>query len=583
MKTCIKILSDSVVNKIAAGEIVERPMSVVRELVDNSIDAGASEILVELEDGGLTNIRVSDNGSGMSPADLKLSLHRHATSKITSAEDLSSIETLGFRGEALASIASVSKLKIRTRRKEDESGIQLLTEAGKKQLIEAVAANQGTSIEVKSLFYNTPARRKFLKKPKTEEIKVKQWLLQYAVGHPEVRFRMLANAKEQVNLPSCLDSIERAKSLIEGDCESITQEFGTNLKISGCFGHPGSSKLAVNPPVILVNGRLVQDKILSRAIRDAYQSMLKPSEKPNAIVCIQVNPKLVDVNVHPQKSEVRFVDSQSVFRSLRETVTRALSGSRAPVTYAMAEKTDDAYISQSKQLYNSRPPDDFLVRQQGFQNSLRLVQEDTISAEADSFNSEGNYSNVRYVGQVLDCFLICERGEEMIAIDMHAAHERINFNKIRNQYKKEQVSSQNLLVGLSLDLNEEELERLKDSEYLFETFGFKFDFTNDVNVVVKAAPSALSGGNIITAIKEACGFEEDLASEGALSRQIDHVAARIACHASVRSGKKLKEAEVYQLLNSLDSEEFAAACPHGRPVAVTFSRYQLEKWFGRDK
>ena len=583
MKHKIQVLEDSVVNKIAAGEIVERPSSVVRELVDNSIDAGADDIFIELEDGGTSIIRVSDNGSGMSKEDLELSLKRHATSKITAADDLNTISTLGFRGEALPSIASVSKLKVKTRRKADEIGSQVFTEGGKKLELTSAPVNVGTSVEMRSLFFNTPARKKFLKKAKTEEIRVKQWLLQYAVAHPKVRFRLQGNAKDLVNLPAVKSSLERAESLIKGEYESITQEFGKDLVISGCFGHPGHAQLNTSSPVFLINGRVVQDRMLARAVRDGYQSMLKASEKPVAIVCIDIDPKLVDVNVHPQKSEVRFIDSQAVFRALRSLVTMALSGLTRPVEYS-AEADKRHYLEEPGNIKGQALSFD-LKTDSASTNKVKTgeVKDEPDLLESDTLRDyDQSYRSLRFIGQVLDCYLICERGEEVLAIDMHAAHERINYNKIRVQYKQGNISSQKLLVGLNVDLTEEETERLKDNESVFESFGFSFGEITENSILVKAAPATLTGGNIVAAIKEACSFDEDVAAEGALSAQIDHLAARIACHASVRSGRKLKEQEVYELLATMDSEDFASACPHGRPVTVSFSRTDVEKWFGRD-
>ena len=579
MNQNIKVLDDSLVNKIAAGEIVERPSSVVRELVDNAIDAGADDIFIELEDGGMSIIRVSDNGSGMSSADLELSLKRHATSKINSAKDLNRISTLGFRGEALPSIASVSKLKIKTRRNDDEIGSQLIVEGGKNLEISSSSFNVGTSVEMRSLFFNTPARRKFLKKPKTEEIRAKQWLLQYSVAHPKVRFRLQGNAKELVNLPSTKSSLERAESLIKGEYESITQTFGDELTISGCFGHPGHAKLNTPSPVFLINGRVIQDRMLARAVRDGYQSMLKANEKPVAIVCIDIDPKLVDVNVHPQKSEVRFIDSQAVFRALRSVVTMALSGLNRPVEYEANTETKKRHYVES-----SIPSPAISGQALSFDLQSATSSDSPLNTKRESSlkNYDNSYRSLKFLGQVLDCYLICERQEEVLAIDMHAAHERINYNRIRAQYKQGEISSQKLLVALSLDLTEEEADRLKDNESIFESFGFSISEIRENSALIQAAPAALSGGNIVAAVKEACSFDEDIAAEGALSAQLDHIAAKIACHASVRSGRKLKEEEVYQLLETMDSEDFASACPHGRPVTVSFSRTDIEKWFGRD-
>ncbi|MEZ4754861.1 MAG: DNA mismatch repair endonuclease MutL [Bdellovibrionota bacterium] len=579
----IRFLDDNVIDKIAAGEIVERPVSVVRELVDNAIDAQAEDILIELEDGGTSIIRVSDNGQGMSTEDLKLSVKRHATSKIIKAEDLEKISTLGFRGEALPSIASISKFKIKTRRAIDETGTELTSDGGKEFHVTSVNSNPGTLVEIRSLFFNTPARRKFLKKPKTEELKIKQWLLQYAIAHPKVRFRLLANAKEIVNLPATKDSLKRAESLIEGGYESITQEFGRNLSVQVCAGHPGHARLATPTPVLLVNGRVVQDRMLARAVRDGYQSMLKPQESPVAIVCLKIDSQLLDVNVHPQKSEVRFKNSQEIFKAVRSSVTMALAGLTRPLSTFGSTKAQISVTKKTTPTLHASFQSLNLIPEESLSSdtSKSLVVEEDL-AEYSQKTRETKYNNFRYLGQIMDCFLVFEHQAKMIVVDMHAAHERINYNKIRTKFLEGSLPSQHLLVALTLDLTEQELDNLESNINIFENFGFEFGTINDRQVVVKAAPTMLSGGNILATIKESCAFDEAAAATGVLNSRIDQIAASIACHASVRSGKKLNESEVYALLAKMETEEFSAACPHGRPVSIEYSRSDIEKWFGRD-
>lgn len=628
----IKVLSDAVINQIAAGEVVERPASVVRELVDNSVDSGATDIFVALEGGGHSRLKVRDNGCGMSKDEAILAFERHATSKVSSIEDLATLETMGFRGEALASIAAVSKVHLRTRSKDFEVGTQVIFRGGKLSDVQSFPWNIGTEIEVEHLFFNTPARRKFLKSPRSEVARIRTWLAHSGLARPSVRYRLVSDGDEVLHMQPVATIAERARCVFPADLMAVfISEAG--ISIEGMVSHPGQALSDPSGFVVLINGRLVTDKIIQRAVREGYDSMLKDREYPIGYLSITLPSDQVDVNVHPQKSEVRFRHPQQIFAVVQGAVTAAVrtirrpmnfgsygagSGQSSAVSKSMVQEScvKQAAVPVAKQPHCVQSLFDPLKKVSnnvGYEISEEIVGADhpielflapsplvsTVHKVPNSYmetatvplaniygfvsNTNFRFSNLRYIGQVLECYLLCELDENLVIVDMHAAHERVNYNKIRKARAEQRLFSQRLLIPETVRLTEEALVKLMEQEQELRDLGFELSQIAPETVSVQGVPSVVAHLDCVALIKEfaaeplAAGWRERL------DERIDHIAARLACHASVRSGDLLTRQEAYALFSQLDDAELSGACPHGRPVVTQFSREMVERWFGRDR
>lgn len=577
----IKILSDDVINKIAAGEVIERPAAVVRELVDNALDAGADDISIYIESGGCEQIRVVDNGYGMERQDAEAAFQRHATSKISEASELFFVSTLGFRGEALSSIAAVSRVKLITKTADCQAGTQIIIHAGIVKGVSAVAAPVGSDFEVSALFYNVPARKKFLKQPATEELRVRQWLQQSALAWPAVKFRLVADGKEILSLPRKKTSVERGAAMQKAPTVSFQRQAG-DMIISGVLAHPGTVQGAGNSFTILVNKRPVSDRMILRAVKDGFGGVLKEREMPAGFVRIDLPPQAVDVNVHPQKSEVRFRASSEVFTCVRHAVQQALKEFTAPVEFGqMSGSAISVEGGQALGLETRRVQGNHYA---GAHNlGLFFEQNPPAVSSTETSKPQFRFAELAYIGQAFACYLFCELGEMLYVVDMHAAHERYNYNLIRNAISAKEVQSQRSLLPLTVEVGEEAVLELPSAQAVFESLGFEVEaFAKDA-VIVRAVPALLVNKDISAIVRELmCNLEQGLETKG-IGVQLDQIAARIACHASIRSGYDMKREEVYALFESLDRAEFSAACPHGRPVIISLRKDEIERWFGRDR
>lgn len=601
----IKVLPDTVINQIAAGEVVERPASVVRELVDNAIDAGATDIFVALESGGHSRLKVRDNGCGMSRDEAILAFERHATSKVTRIEDLSSLSTLGFRGEALASIAAVSKIKLHTRSVESEVGTSIVFRGGRLTDVQSCAWNQGTEIEVEHLFFNTPARRKFLKSPRSEMARIRTWLANSALARPDVRYRLVSDGDEVLNLAPVGTIAERAKSVFSADLIPISLNEG-GARVEGMVGHPGQALSDASGLVILVNGRLVSDKIILRAVREGYDSMLKDREYPVGYISVTLAPETVDVNVHPQKSEVRFRHPDQVFAIVRGAVLAGVRSIKRPVAMVASPHAVERPASaeslpsmarevlrevvefptltyQNQPLFGAQPIADERV---ATPLSRPLVAEPAREYAAPIARHESpvfRFSQLRYIGQALQCYLLCEWNEQLVVVDMHAAHERVNYNKIRRARAERTLATQSLLIPEVVTLPEEQVVSLMEQSELLRELAFDVAQLGPNTIEIRGVPGVVSHLQCTALLKEFAAEPVVAGWRERLEERIDHMAARVACHASVRSGDLLSRHEAYALFDQLDNADLSGACPHGRPVVTHFSRDAVERWFGRDR
>lgn len=570
----IHVLRDNVINQIAAGEVIDRPVSVVRELVDNAVDAGATEISIEILDGGRSLIRVTDNGSGMNKEDAVLAFERHATSKLNTLSDLENLHTFGFRGEAIASICSVSRMSLRT--SEGELGTLIEVTGGKITSIQSVARTRGTDIEVRNLFFNVPVRKKFLKSPDIEGAKIKDWLSKYSLTNPQVKFSLVADGQiVRSFIPESF--LARAREIYGQNNEEIQYSLD-DILVTGLIGHPGTAVRGGDSLSIYVNNRLVSDKLIFRAVKDGFQSMLKLVETPVGCVSISLPGQFVDINVHPQKSEVRFSAPTKVFSAVKTAVWDAVGRLRSPITAEAAGATTVSWEEREIKPSDSVNIDSISGTQATFFSSITGSGTDTsgIASTSQSFP----YSQLRYIGQLLECYLLCEYNEKFVVVDMHAAHERINYNRIRKALRENSKQSQALLIPEKIELTYEQQMHFNAVQEEFSHIGLVWKQTSDRFIEVDAVPACMVGIPVYDLISEIAYSEGNLR---ALDAKVDSIAARLACHASIRSGRSLNREEVYALFSLMEDAELSSACPHGRPCVVSFDEASIESWFGRDK
>ncbi len=556
--TAIKLLDDSVINKIAAGEVVERPVSIVRELVDNAIDAGATSIEVQVTEGGQAQIRVRDNGSGMNPEDALLCFKRHATSKISRAEDLEEINTLGFRGEALSSISAVAKVQLRSQQAGAGHGTEVIYEDSQLVSSRPWTGSVGTEFEVSRLFANLPARKKFLKSPRTDLAKITDWVYCSALAHPTIRYKLLSGTTEVLFLPAHADIYQRLSALMQGTTIRVAFSAGP-FSVKGIVAHPAQVESKLPSLVFLVNSRPVVDKLLIRAVRDAWSTGLRSSEAPVGALEINLPTSEVDINVHPQKSEVRFRNSQAVFGSLFKAIKMALAEWQ-PVS-------QHASIPQSIQTESAGPVYNYQPSQ--IQLNNHVVAETSI-----------NFESTRFLGQVLGAFLIFERDGRVFVVDSHAAHERIRFNQLSAWAAERQKPTQMLLLPQKIELPEEIVSLISEKKAQLNKIGFEFS-EKEEGVELSQYPSDLKFSELKWFLESVAVSEyEDLTTS--LTKIVESSLARKACRSSVMSGQLLSEFEARELWNKIKSEPHGAVCPHGRPVMVELTREQLDSMFLRD-
>jgi len=599
----IVVLPPEVVNQIAAGEVVERPASVVKELVENALDAGARRVDVEVEEGGLRAIRVVDDGCGMTPEELELCLERHATSKLRSALDLLEVRTMGFRGEALPSIASVARLTLRSRPPGAELGHQLRVEAGRVLEREPVGCRTGTLIEVADLFFNTPARLKFLRSSATEAAHASDAVTRLALASPEVHLTLTVDGRRTLELPPCRDRLERARAVLgrrgAGLATATLEDDG--LRVEACLAPAEQSGRTAQAVTLLVNRRFVRDRSLVHAVGAGYGELLPPGRYPLAVVHLELDPSRLDVNVHPQKIEVRLAEPDRIYSSLRRCVRAFLAGARPQPAGEGPGASGSALVgSEPARTYRLAP-----AGEGGYEEHKRRIQEATRrfwSAQAGlapppprageavapyplleraASSATGYFGRLRVLGQALGTYLLCEGEGELVLIDQHAAHERVTFEQLRLASRAGALPSQRLLIPVVVALEPRLEAAAREAEAALGELGFELDPFGAATWPIRAVPEALRTADPAALL---CEVLEELAAVGAtqlVSAAREEVLARMACHGSVRGGRALDEGEIGALLASLDQVDFAGACPHGRPVLLRLGRGELERRFGR--
>ncbi len=614
----IHILPPEVADKIAAGEVVERPASVVKELVENSLDAGARQIRIELEDAGIGVIAVADDGEGMSADDAVRAFARHATSKVRCADDLFRITTLGFRGEALASIAAVSTTSLITRRSGDLSGTQVLVRGSAVEDVRSVGTAPGTRIEVVDLFGNTPARRKFLKAPATEVGHVTELVTRTALAWPAVGFSLKHGTRTLAEYPAVSDPVERVTQVYGRERAGLLLPFHGRGAAGAIRGWLTGSHFSVPTPrqiFTYVNGRYVRDKLVSHALVAGYSTLLMHGRYPAAVVFIDVTPDEVDVNVHPAKSEVRFrrggavhdLISRAVMERLRTHTppqsapdTGAALGSpaasppaAAQIPIALRSPRPDAPLrlvpftpSPAAPPVAGAAPRPFTVPPPlpTPPASFPHVGREPAMAPAGALSAgaaPGFFTHLRVIGQVFEGYLICESGASLVVIDQHAAHERVTFERLRHAYADGGVTRQRLLIPVIVDVGAQAAPLVVEHLADLESLGFELEPFGGSSFAVRAVPALLGDNDPATLVRDLAEELTDVGRSRRMTQAAESVLARLACHSAVRVGQSLTPEQIRALLVSMDNVEFAGNCPHGRPAYITLPRTDLERLFKR--
>ena len=593
------------IDQIAAGEVVERPSSVVKELVENALDAGATRVRVEVREGGTALVAITDNGIGMSPSDAHLSLQRHATSKLNATSDLLRIATFGFRGEALPSIASVSRMRMRTRLRgsaPDAPAYEIRLEGGRVVREGEVGAPEGTRIEVADLFENVPARRKFLKKASTEWTHIADWMTRLALVLPGIHFELQRDDKPAVIWPATAEPLDRiAAVLSERDAAGLVaveyEEPGGHVQ--AFVSTPEHTRPNTNGLYLFVNGRPVRDKLIRQAVLTPYRDWLPRGRFPIAVLFLTVPTEDVDVNVHPAKWEVRFVEPRAIHRLIRHSIRSAISerswlgGGAGPV----AAGGEDTVVRASWDMGLSSAGNGGVQERSAGETTDWVMAprhpERTVhgagSEDLAPAGSEGlRFSELRSLGQMSASYLLVEGERGLLLIDQHAAHERILYERMRAQWLEQGIASQGLLLPQTITLEVPSIAALREHADAVARIGFEIDAFGEEAVIVRAVPALLGQRDPVELVRE---LARELESEGVRGEVgvdvtrwlpgVDRIFATLACHAARRFGDHLQSEEQRVLLRELDTIPWSPTCPHGRPVAVSIDLSEIERRFSR--
>ena len=589
---------DELISQIAAGEVVERPASVVRELVDNALDAGATQVVVRLIEGGVRLISVEDDGVGLQAADMPLALKRHATSKISSLHDLESVATMGFRGEALAAIAAVSELHLLSRTAEQDHAMQLDARSGE---LRPVARSTGTTVEVKELFFSTPARRKFLKSTATELAHCIESLRRHALARPDVGFALWHDGK--------LSAQWRAQAQAQGLALRLTDVLGEDfvresiaidhvhggVHVRGRAGLPDAARARADHQFAYVNGRFVRDRVLSHAAKSAYEDVLHGQRQPVYALYIDMDPTQVDVNVHPTKIELRFRDSRLVHQAVQHALVQALSVSRAGMGRAAPTTQDRQQAIAALQTFGqtsasqSGLPWAAPSAGQPVHNLAALWQPNTLTAREDSPlpPSEplpaGDWPLGKALAQLQGVYILAENQQGLVVVDMHAAHERIVYEQLKTQLAQHQLQSQTLLLPESFAATPQEMAAVENHASTLAELGLDIEGLGAQSLVVRRVPATLAQGDAVALARSVLAELAQHEAHQVLQRARDDVLASMACHAAVRANRQLSLAEMNALLRQMETTERADQCNHGRPTWRQLSLGDLDKLFLRGR
>jgi len=605
----IQVLPPEVVDQIAAGEVVERPSHLVKELVENSIDAGATSVTVEFSEGG-RYVKVKDNGKGIPPDQLPKALERFATSKISKSEDLWKLNTFGFRGEALASIAAVSKLNLTSRPPGAEVAHQLLSEFGKKTTVDPVGGSEGTTITIAELFANVPARLKFLKSDAAEGTQIKTTLKALALAHHDVEFRVYDKNELTFFWPACKSRKERVEQILEIKTMYEGRAQRENVTAYAVFADPHQVAKTAKNIWLFAQNRWVQDRSMQAAVMEAYRNLLMHGEYPIAVVWAEVDPEYIDVNIHPTKSQVKFHNPSLAFRAVQAAVRETLEKAPwVPTTvpansvvmptagvFSVTPQVQSSFVHQDFQITQFQKKDfplqmaaqqaelrresvaDLVTRSQDQENPfVRVVQTEASPVAA----STAYWSTLEVLGQANLTYIICQHRDKLVFVDQHAAHERVVFERLMNAWRGGKMEVQEFLFPLAIDLTPDKVEALQNLFVDLEKLGVYVEVLGPTTVGVKAAPTLIKESVLSSVLDKMATEALDLGGSFRMEKVVGDICATMACHSVVRAGQALSVEQMKNLLAEMDDFPLSSFCPHGRPVSVEYPYAKLEKDFGR--
>lgn len=626
MSSIIHVLDEKTANKIAAGEVVERPSSVIKELTENALDAGATTVEIEIADGGSSYMRVSDNGSGMSEEDAKKSIIRHGTSKISSIEDIFSITSLGFRGEAVPSIAAVSELVMTTRMNDTDLAFRMVLSGGSVKEEEHTGASVGTTMEVRNLFFNTPARKKFMKSERTESSKISDIITKLALTRPDVAFTFINNGRTVLQTGGTGDDLETIAAIygaaVAKEVFPVTYE-NENFTIHGFVGKPSLLKSTRAWQTCIVNRRVIHNAVVFKAIENAYHAMLPKSGYPFALLYVETDPATIDVNVHPAKTEIKFADEQQMYRAVYHCIITALMSREKPEQIAtpvnlstrQIEKAvpakevenrqgsftfstprdggfstegrknnggslEHGYVPVQRQDKPYTPEPHVKAYAAGEENPFSAVREELSESvkEHSVIHFDGDEDVFIPLGAVADCYIVAKKGEDLYIIDQHAAHERVRYDKFCK--RTESMPSQQLLTAEFVEADSSDMQLFSEKEEVFRDLGYIYTEAGPTTLRMEAIPADLPTSQIADSLQEICHIlHESPQTDKATLRHSS--LAYLSCHGAVKAGDTLNIREMKELLEVLFHTETPYVCPHGRPIIVRFTPGELAKLFKR--
>lgn len=594
----IRQLPDTLIDQIAAGEVVERPASVVKELVENALDAGATRIDIDLEEGGVRLIRIRDDGGGIAPDELALAVARHATSKIASLDDLEAVATLGFRGEALPSIASVSRFALTSRRSGEEHGASLPVDGGRLGTVAPKSHPQGTTVEVRDLFYNVPARRKFLRTERTELSHIEEWLRTLALARPDVELRLSHNGKASRRYRG-----DGGMGTAERIVETLGEEFSkqalriehtaAGLSLHGWIAQPTYSRASADQQYLYVNGRSVRDRSIAHAVKQAYADVLFHGRQPAYVLFLELDPRRVDVNVHPAKHEVRFRDARLihdfVYRTLHDALAQTRAGESAaalPSQLAASSAANTGYATQPWPNPQQQSPLAFRADEVRANYAALYGQPAAPVAEFPPMPqaNDGEVPPLGYaIAQLHGIFILSEAADGLIVVDMHAAHERIGYEKLKAAHDGAGLRTQPLLVPQSVAVSEREADVAEREGATLAELGFEVTRSGLQALTLRSVPALLANGDTEALLRDVLADLREHGETRRISAARDELLSTMACHGAVRAHRRLSIPEMNALLREMEVTERSGQCNHGRPTWARFSLAEIDRWFLRGR
>lgn len=601
----INILDKNISDKIAAGEVIERPVSIVKELVENSIDANASQITIEIKNGGKSFIRITDNGDGITKDEVSLAFYRHATGKIRSLDDLNNIHTLGFRGEALTSIAAISRLTILTKTNDEILGTKLILHAGKEIYHDSIGINKGTSIIVQDIFYNTPARRKFMKSDGAEAAAIIDFLEKIALYYSNIKFRLINNGRDifntagDSNLKNTIENIypfKEYKDMIKVDFH----DYLSNISINGYISDPMSTKKSRKSQITFVNGRIVSSKIIDNGIDKGYGDRVFKGF-PVTILFINISPDLIDINIHPSKKEIKFINENDIINILAKAIYSSMKAEKSIPKFSIYDKKDNErkevktldyqldiknYLKEKRKV--SLREEEYkdleeLKEDINYNNIDNIIQ---IKKDLNNLFNSLDFNDLKIAGYIFKTYIITNAGDNLYIIDQHAAHERINYERLVEAYNKKTQSPQSILTPFSIEVSSSIYEREDIWSKILKKLGFDFDDFGDRTFIFRGIPKYMN-------IEEARLFVQtfiDELDEEFLNRyeNLNYLNSRVidklimkSCKKSVKGGDKLSIMEMQELIDDMSKCDNPFSCPHGRPTMIKINKNDVEKIFKR--